>query len=49
MLGNAGAVKMYMPILINLNVTDTHLNCGLQNGVSISKVEIISLAFKWLK
>ena len=36
-------------IPINIDVTEIHVNCGSQNVCcSIAKVEIISLAFKWL-
>ena len=56
MLENAtlGAVKICMTILkcvllVNRNVTEMFANCGSQNArCSISKVEIISMSFKWL-
>ena len=36
-------------LLVNVNVNKVHVNRGSQNACcSDSKVEIISLAFKWL-
>ena len=36
-------------ILVNRNVTEMSVNCGSRNArCSVYKVEIISLAFKWL-
>ena len=36
-------------LLVNRNVTEMYVNCGLQNArCSIFKVKIISLSFKWL-
>ena len=48
-----GAVKVCRSwkcvLLVNINVTKMYANCGLWNArCSFSKVEIISLAFKWL-
>ena len=49
-----GDVKMCMTVLkmlllVNRNVTEMCAKCGLQNAhCSVYKVEIISLAFKWL-
>ena len=35
--------------IVNVNVTKIDVNCGLQNArCSVSKVETITLAFKWL-
>ena len=36
-------------LLVNRNVTELYANCGSRNArCSVFKVEIISLAFKWL-
>ena len=36
-------------LLVDINVTEINVNCGLWNACcSASKLEIISLAFKWL-
>ena len=47
------AVKMRMTVLkmciVNRNVTEMFVNCGSRNARwAVYKVEIISLAFKWL-
>ena len=36
-------------LLVNRNVTDMYVNCGSRKThCSVYKVEVISLAFKWL-
>ena len=45
----ARAPSLDTALLVNINVTKMHANCGSRNArCSVDKVEIISLAFKWL-
>ena len=42
-------LKMHITNFVNVNVTEMCANCSSRNvSCSVSKVEIISLAFKWL-
>ena len=39
----------YYSVLVNIYMTEIYVNCGSWNvHCSVSKVEIVSLAFKWL-